>query len=145
MKEKARRKSEKYGSEAQPRIHIFHDFWGLFPEYSEKLRGWVQYLIYNTTSRQNWACSDADLHLIGQKLWKIWATVTFFILFTVAHIIHCSLVNMDLKGSKISTFSARACCIKQNLSLEHGARLKPALMIKIITKATVTLVQNVLN
>mgnify|MGYP006888810006 CR=1 FL=1 len=45
----------------------------------------IQHNQQTELSMLRWRLED----LIGQKLWKIWATVTLF------HIVHCSLVNMD--------------------------------------------------
>ena len=78
------RKSEKFENEAQPSFKFFTISEDDFMKNLKRVRGWVQFLINNTTW-QNWACLDAAFVVRHctyseefEKLWTIWEIVNNF-------------------------------------------------------------------
>ena len=81
-----------------------------FMKILKRVRGWVQFLINNTTW-QNWACLDAAFVVRHctyseefEKLWTIWEIVNNFKLFTIASLIWIKTATVTV------TISAWACC-----------------------------------
>ena len=101
------RKSEKFENEAQPSFKFFTISEDDFMKILKRVRGWVQFLINNTTW-QNWACLDAAFVVRHCTLqWRIWEIVNNFKLFTIASLIWIKTATVTV------TISAWACCLKQ--------------------------------
>ena len=105
------RKSEKFENEAQPSFKFFTISEDDFMKILKRVRGWVQFLINNTTW-QNWACLDAAFVVRHctyseefEKLWTIWEIVNNFKLFTIASLIWIKTATVTV------TISAWACCL----------------------------------
>ena len=112
------RKSEKFENEAQPSFKFFTISEDDFMKILKRVRGWVQFLINNTTW-QNWACLDAAFVVRHctyseefEKLWTIWEIVNNFKLFTIASLIWIKTATVTV------TISAWACCFLWNLLSE---------------------------
>ena len=113
------RKSEKFENEAQPSFKFFTISEDDFMKILKRVRGWVQFLINNTTW-QNWACLDAAFVVRHctyseefEKLWTIWEIVNNFKLFTIASLIWIKTATVTV------TISAWACCLTLNLLFKH--------------------------
>ena len=86
----------------------------------KRVRGWVQFLINNTTW-QNWACLDAAFVVRHctyseefEKLWTIWEIVNNLKLFTIASLIWIKTAIVTV------TISAWACCLSLKWTLSFG-------------------------
>ena len=109
------RKSEKFENEAQPSFKFFTISEDDFMKILKRVRGWVQFLINNTTW-QNWACLDAAFVVRHctyseefEKLWTIWEIVNNFKLFTIASLIWIKTATVTV------TISAWACCFFEQM------------------------------
>ena len=119
------RKSEKFENEVQPSFKFFTISEDDFMKILKRVRGWVQFLINNTTW-QNWACLDAAFVVRHctyseefEKLWTIWEIVNNFKLFTIASLIWIKTATVTV------TISAWACCF----TLNHWQSISLSLLI----------------